>query len=165
LEQDHAAAWRGQVVLACFVLEQKREGTTPDLEGGGHQAGNLKVVALGVGTKFLAPTVAADDSTSGACVRDSHAEVLARRSLLRWIYAQLDLCLQGGQAAECSVLERGPNGKCQLRGSCALHLYTSTCVRSHNARARALHSLAPPRSAMLPIGICSERQRSQLNWH
>ena len=165
MEQDHAAAWRGQVVLACFVLEQKREGTTPALEGGGHQAGNLKVVALGVGTKFLAPTVAADDSTSGACVRDSHAEVLARRSLLRWIYAQLDLCLQGGQAAECSVLERGPNGKCQLRGSCALHLYTSTCVRSHNARARALHSLAPPRSAMLPIGICSERQRLQLNWH
>jgi hypothetical protein len=114
------------VVLACFVLERKREDTAPAIQGGGQQTVSLKVVALGVGTKFLAPAVAADDSTTGACVRDSHAEVLARRSLLRWIYAQLELCLQGGQAAECSVLERGPNGKCQLRASCAMHLYTST---------------------------------------
>ena len=117
--------------MACFVLERKREGTNPALKESGQQIGHLTVVALGVGTKFLAPTVATDDSTTGACVRDSHAEVLARRSLLRWIYAQLDLCLQGGLAAECSVLERGPNGKCQLRGTCALHLYTSTCVHSH----------------------------------
>ena len=122
------------MVLACFVVERKRQDISCALEGTGQQAGELTVVALGVGTKFLAPTVAADDSARGACVRDSHAEVLARRSLLRWLYAQLDLCLQGGQDAERSVLERGPNGKCQLRGSCALHLYTSTCVHPRSAQ-------------------------------
>ena len=86
----------------------------------------LTVVALGVGTKFLAPTIATADSADGKCIRDSHGEVLARRSLLRWLYAQLDLCLQGGEAANRSALQRGPNGKCQLRSSCSLHLYTST---------------------------------------
>lgn len=117
------------------MLQNKNEDTTATSEAKGPHITNLKVVALGVGTKFLAPSVAVDDSTTGACVRDSHAEILARRSLLRWLYAQLELCLLGGEATGRSVLERGPTGKCRLRECYALHLYTSTCVQSHYLRA------------------------------
>ena len=106
-------------MLACFVLER-------DAASVASKGDELTVVSLGVGTKFLAPEVGLADS-DGACVRDSHAEVLARRSLLRWLYRQLELCLQAGAgSATQSVLERGETGKCRMRAGHRLHLYTST---------------------------------------
>ena len=51
----------------------------------------LRVVALGTGTKFMSAVDIEADADAGARVRDSHAEVLARRGLRRFLYAQLAL--------------------------------------------------------------------------
>lgn len=64
----HHEGWRGQSVVAGFVLQNGKR---------------LQVVALGVGTKFMAPSVALADADS-ELLHDSHAEVLARRALRRY---------------------------------------------------------------------------------
>ena len=51
----------------------------------------LRVVSLGTGTKFMSAVDIEADADAGARVRDSHAEVLARRGLRRFLYAQLAL--------------------------------------------------------------------------
>ncbi|KAG5880459.1 hypothetical protein JTB14_028792 [Gonioctena quinquepunctata] len=58
-------------VLSCIVLEAK---------------GQLKVVALGTGSKCIGR---AKMSASGDILNDSHAEVMCRRSFLRYIYHQM----------------------------------------------------------------------------
>ena len=51
----------------------------------------LRVVSLGTGTKFMSAVDIEADADAGARVHDSHAEVLARRGLRRFLYAQLAL--------------------------------------------------------------------------
>jgi hypothetical protein len=60
--------------LACFVLEVAADPPLSDDDPVTPPA--LEVLSLGVGTKFLAPAVAASaDGQTGLLVRDSHAEV------------------------------------------------------------------------------------------
>ena len=47
------------------------------------------------GTKFIPARLLREDAPHGLRVHDSHAEALARRALLRWIYSQLLLALDG----------------------------------------------------------------------
>ena len=61
----------------------------------------LRVVSLGAGTKFMSTVDIEADAEAGAKVRDSHAEVLARRGLKRFLYAQL--------AAEAGRSHREPS--------------------------------------------------------
>jgi hypothetical protein len=48
----------------------------------------VQVVSFGVGTKFM-PQRAIEMDVAGVCVRDCHAEVLARRAFIRFLYHQL----------------------------------------------------------------------------
>ena len=99
-----------QTVLAAFILQ-------------GPSNEDLEVVALGVGTKVCSML---GDATR---VRDMHAEVLARRGLLCWLYDQLE---QGG--GRC--FEPVDGVRFGLSPSFSLHLYTSSapcgnsCVRA-----------------------------------
>lgn len=109
----HAASWRGgQTVLATVAVE---------IEGA------LTVVALGVGTKFLAADIArgVDGAATDTLVRDSHAEVLARRAFLRFVHGQLALHLQTGSSALFESDTSGATMRLRLKPSVSLHMYTS----------------------------------------
>ena len=77
-----------QTVLAAVVARDERLDA-------------LRVVSLGAGTKFMSAVDIEADAEAGARVRDSHAEVLARRGLKRFLYAQL--------AAEAGRSHREPS--------------------------------------------------------
>jgi dsRNA-specific ribonuclease len=64
-------------VVCCFMLQRSADAP-------------LQVVALGTGTRFCAlpDNVVVSDSLRGKLLLDSHAEVIARRSLMRWLYHQ-----------------------------------------------------------------------------
>eukprot|EP00892_Ulva_mutabilis_P007188 jgi/Ulvmu1/4841/UM020_0127.1 len=64
-----------QTVMAAFVGHDR---TTDE----------LSVLAIGVGTKFM-PQTAIDADSNGECVHDGHAEVLARRALMRFLYLKM----------------------------------------------------------------------------
>ena len=81
-----------------------------------------EVVAIGTGTKCIKGE---NISESGLAVNDCHAEVIARRSLLRFFYNQLELCARGQE--QNSIFEQSPSGgKYRLRGGVSFHLYVST---------------------------------------
>lgn len=93
-------------VLACFLL------TAPN-------ASNPIVIALGTGTKCLPGSKLSPD---GSTLNDCHAEVIARRNLIAWLFSELDSALE----ARPSVLEMDPLSKrFQLRDGYKLHFYVS----------------------------------------
>ena len=67
-------------LLAAFVLEHRPAGDEPQASH------HLRVVALGTGNRCLGDT---DRRPGGTLVNDSHAEVIARRSLRRFLCAEL----------------------------------------------------------------------------
>jgi tRNA-specific adenosine deaminase 1 len=86
----------------------------------------LHVVALGTGTKCLGGR---SRSAAGDVLHDSHAEVLARRALLAWLYRQLELAAPaaaGAPAASQAALVWCPDsGTCALQPGIHLALYVS----------------------------------------
>ena len=114
-----------QTVVAGFV--QRDDGP----ETVALRQPQLTVVALGIGTKFMP---AKPDTPSGSgrrsawLVRDSHAEILARRSLLRYLYRELRLCYERASTADSNSIFRLESGtaRCCLRPGVSFHLYSST---------------------------------------
>ena len=60
-------------------------------------------------------------SPQGLVVHDSHAEQLARRGFLRYLYSQID-CLEKNDR---SIFERKDQEKLTLNSSYRIHFYTS----------------------------------------
>ncbi|VVC97599.1 unnamed protein product, partial [Leptidea sinapis] len=69
-------------VLSCFVQRDKIFGA-------------IKVVSLGTGSKCVGATKM---SPSGNIVNDSHAETLARRGLLLYLYSNITQCLNSQES-------------------------------------------------------------------
>eukprot|EP01079_Euglenida_sp_SAG-EU17-18_P006434 gene6434-1147_t len=125
-----------QTVLAAFVIARE-----------GHP---LTVCSFGVGTKFLPSNLTRDPrGTAGERVRDCHAEVLARRGFVNFLYDQLEAALRvgrSGDAGEGSLpvpeqlhfeWEEGSPGttsaprRLALRPGRELHFYTSSQPRGN----------------------------------
>jgi len=88
------------------------------------EADELHVVALGVGTKFMPRDVAKSDGHRRQRVRDSHAEVLARRALLRFFYREIGSMASAEK--ESAFLQRVQGPRFRMRPGITLHLYVST---------------------------------------
>lgn len=99
----------------------------------------VKVTSLGVGTKFVPPDVAGSASVSSRddVIRDSHAEILARRNFLRYLYAEMSVIfadnemVSSGTAVQSfgdhnfRILEM-KDGWFRKREDVEIHLYVST---------------------------------------
>lgn len=84
---------------------------------------NLKVVSIGTGSKFF---YTKNLDANGNAVHDTHAEVVARRGFIRYIYDQVyqyDAC-----NASKSIFEKADDssGKFRLKSGVKFHLYVST---------------------------------------
>ncbi|CAF1111377.1 unnamed protein product [Adineta ricciae] len=95
----------GCKVLAGFVQEKCEE-----------QAFNI--VSLATGNKCVGGSVL---SSHGLVVHDSHAEQLARRGFLRYLYEQIECFNQNRE----SIFEKSDGGKLKLKSTIRIHFYTS----------------------------------------
>lgn len=89
----------------------------------GEDIRNSQVVALATGTKCVNGEYI---SGRGLALNDAHAEIIARRALLTFLYNQLELHLTE-EGAEMSIFERKEDeAGYQLRDGVRFHLYIST---------------------------------------
>ena len=103
-------------VLAAIVMMKGSSGDgMVSSEVGG------EVVALGTGTKCISGE---SISESGLAVNDCHAEVVARRAFMRFLYSQLSLCTTGKEST--SIFEKQPSGRWHVKSGITFHLYIST---------------------------------------
>ena len=85
---------KGAACFAAFVAYEK-------------STSRVKVASLGVGTKFVPPDVAGSAFVSSRddVIRDSHAEILARRNFLRYLYAEMNDSVVGGKMASSGTVK------------------------------------------------------------
>ncbi|XP_035668351.1 LOW QUALITY PROTEIN: double-stranded RNA-specific editase 1-like [Branchiostoma floridae] len=102
-------------VLAGMVMTRGTDMETAD----------ARVISLATGTKCINGEYM---SVKGKALNDCHAEIVSRRSLLRYLYSQLDLLLEPGvKKKEESIFESKEDGKgYRLKDDVQFHLYIST---------------------------------------
>ncbi|ESK93610.1 trna-specific adenosine deaminase 1-like [Moniliophthora roreri MCA 2997] len=81
----------------------------------------IKVISICTGTKCLPSACLPFE---GEAIHDSHAEVLARRSAIRWVQEEVIRILDGEYTSQWLVREE--SGKYGLRDGVQLNLYVST---------------------------------------
>ena len=114
---NHARDVRGAAVVAAILAHEKAGDGARDGPGAGD---DLKVLAIGVGTKFVPPAVAAAAAAAGPAregtfVRDSHAEVLARRGFRRYLLREMREL--AAEAAGPDVVRAGPKHVREVDGN------------------------------------------------
>ena len=98
--------------------------------------GEAQIVAMGSGTKCVSSHNLSDN---GSTVQDCHAEVVARRAFMRYLYSQARNALS---RANTSILEQVGSGRLRLKSTIRIHLYISTppcgdateCTRTDGTR-------------------------------
>lgn len=86
--------------------------------------GSLSLVALATGTKCLGDSelIKSTQEERGSRLSDSHAEVLARRAFIRYLYDQIDLTLSGSESA---IFSRNDENKIELNNNVSFHFFSS----------------------------------------
>lgn len=82
---------------------------------------SMKIICLTTGTKSIQNEHRTND---GRCLNDCHAEILARRCLIRYCYEQIRLVLDG--KSNQSIFETiDGTDRVRMKASCNFHLYIS----------------------------------------
>lgn len=106
---------------------------------------SMEVICVTTGTKCIA----GDQLTlTGQSLNDCHAEIVARRCLIRFCYQQLQSLIEGEQTR--SIFEKLPErNRYQLKSSITFHLYISTSPCG-DGRLFAPQEAAPEPSSINP---------------
>ena len=104
-----------QTVLAAFLV----------LNDCGIGEDRLTVVSLGVGTKYM-KAADIDADKCGKRVHDSHAEVLARRALVRFLLGEIEDANAGKDTLLLRVSRQSQSRRFEVRQGKQLVLYTSS---------------------------------------
>nr|XP_022330682.1 double-stranded RNA-specific editase 1-like isoform X3 [Crassostrea virginica] len=87
-------------------------------------ADSATVISVSTGTKCINGEYMSDQ---GLALNDCHAEVIGRRSLIRYLYFQLGKHLSGNKLEkESSIFQERENGGFKLKPNVHFHLYIST---------------------------------------
>lgn len=106
----------------------------------------LTVVSIGTGSKFLYEKHL---NSNGNAVHDTHAEVVARRGFIRYIYNQTRQYIATNPSNSIFEETDCANGKFRLKSGIKFHLYVSTApcgdarVHSHVNGKNSAHSIIP----------------------
>lgn len=154
---------RERTVLAGFVLTEGEDA---------------RVLALGTGTKCIGRSRM---SPEGDVVNDAHAEVIARRALLRFFYAEVGRLCENASSEKMVKLSKGGQvppaifewtgdsrekcRRCQLRSGLKFHLYISqppcgdACIFPYSVAAPS-EGLAQEKdsSSVVMDGQCGKRR-------
>ena len=146
LTNNSTTAFARRKVLAGIVMT-----TGPDLE-------NAKVVCVTTGTKCVNGEYMSD---SGLVLNDCHAEILARRCLRRFLFAQLSLHTSPESAESSIFVPIEDNGGFRLKDDIQFHLYISTAPCG-DARIFSPHEVNQEDSAAASDRHPNRRARGQL---
>ncbi|KAG8948819.1 hypothetical protein FRC04_009283 [Tulasnella sp. 424] len=109
-------------ILAGIVLGKPASASSIDPPSSCPNPSPLKCISLGAGTKCLPQ---AKLPPNGDILHDSHAEVVARRGAIRWIYEEVLRWKQGKESSDW--IERdGEDGVFGLKPGVQVYMYVST---------------------------------------
>ncbi|XP_041119402.1 double-stranded RNA-specific editase 1 isoform X2 [Polyodon spathula] len=84
---------------------------------------DAEVICVSTGTKCINGEYMSD---RGLALNDCHAEIIARRSLIRYLYTQLEYFLSNKEEQQKSIFIRCERGGYKLKDNVQFHLYIST---------------------------------------
>ncbi|KAM8849139.1 double-stranded RNA-specific editase B2-like [Spinachia spinachia] len=122
VEEKHSELTDGRFSTSSCASSYK--GLAAVVMTRGFDLRSARVVSLATGTKCRDSAAVGDRE---AALSDCHAEVLSRRALVRFLYAQLELLLR--EPAECgeqSVFVPNKGGGFRLRDGVLFHMYASS---------------------------------------